>query len=93
MPSSVQVATLASVFTNVCVAGITQLFSVISLLPASSEKNLPQLEQLQYALLPGSVQVATLASVFSSLCPIVMLPLLTWKLILVSSRLKTSSGS
>ena len=47
---------------------MTQLSFSISVVPFSSEKNLPQTEQVQYALLPSSVQVGSFASVLVRLC-------------------------
>ena len=70
-PSSVQVASFASTFVSLWLAGITVSESstalAVSGLVSSDKKYFPQCSQVQYALFPSSVQVASFASTFVSL--------------------------
>ena len=69
LPPSVQVGAFASVLVRLWpAAGIFTASAVVSVVPFSSEKNLPQRSQTQYSLLPSSVQVGVLASVFVRVC-------------------------
>ena len=70
-PSSVQVASFASTFVSLWLAGITVSESstalAVSGLVSSDKKYFPQCSQVQYSLFPSSVQVGALASTFVSL--------------------------
>ena len=68
---TVQVGSTAAITSGVWpLAGMTQLFSLISSVAASSLKYLPQAEQVQYALLPSSVQVASFTGVPTTVWPL-----------------------
>ena len=70
-PSSVQVASFASTFVSLWLAGITvsdcSTALAVSELESSDKKYFPQCSQVQYALFPFSAQVASFASTFVSL--------------------------
>ena len=84
LPSSVQVAALASVLVRLWpVASMSQLSFSISVVPFSSEKNLLQMEQVQYSLLPSSVQVAAFASVLVRLWPLASMTQLSFPISVV----------
>ena len=71
-PLSKQVASLASTFVSLWLAGITvsdcSTALAVSGLVSSDKKYFLQYSQVQYALLPSSEQVAALASVFFNVC-------------------------
>ena len=73
-PFSAQVASFASTFVSLWLAGITVSESstalAVSGLVSSDKKYFPQCSQVQYSLLPSSEQVAALASVFFNVCDV-----------------------
>ena len=73
-PSSVQVASFASTFVSLWLAGITVSESstavAVSGLASSDKKYFPQCSQVQYSLLPFSEQVAAFASVLVNVCDV-----------------------
>ena len=71
-PSSVQVASFASTFVSLWLAGMinsdcSTAFAVSGLV-SSDKKYFPQCSQVQYSLFPSSVQVLALASVLVKRC-------------------------
>ena len=72
LPSSVQVASFASTFVSLWLAGITvsdnSTALAVSGLASSDKKYCLQCSQVQYSLLPLSEQVASFAAVFFNVC-------------------------
>ena len=72
LPSSVQVASFASTFVSLWLAGITVSESstavAVAGLASSDKKYFPQCSQVQYSLLPLSEQVAAFAAVLVKVC-------------------------
>ena len=72
LPSLVQVASFASTFVSLWLAGITvsdcSTALAVSGLVSSDKKYFPQCSQVQCSMFPSSVQVAALASVFFNVC-------------------------
>ena len=72
LPSSVQVASFASTFVSLWLAGITvsdnSTALAVSGLVSSDKKYFLQCSQVQYSLFPLSVQVAAFVAVFFNVC-------------------------